>query len=166
MATILDIAVKHHGEQSLAKEVLKIAPLIEKHFKTFTDCRVATTTGKSAKFYKVCKAFYDDVEAISKARVYVEDTTYSVWVKIDINESSGNSGCNYFHDSVYIGDIKENNLKYTFNFSGCEKNRNEILATDITKLEEVWCAVVAKHKEIDVLVKTVPYVFNSLVEDK
>ena len=164
MTTVYNINLKHHGEQSLAAEILKIAPLIEKHFKPFEGEKVSITTGNSAKFNKVCRAFYDEVTTISKARIYANVTRYSIWIKMDINEPSGDYGCNYFDQSVYLAETKDNAFKYAFNRAGCESYCHKILNTSINDLEAAKATIAAKKKEISALVDSIPYAFHSLVE--
>lgn len=167
---LYDIPTLHHGEQSLCREILKIIPLIEKHFKPYDGQRVSIQSGRSAKFNKVCQAFREDCEAVTNARIIVDDNGYSLAVKIDINEPDPKrEGCNYFYHTIYFAEHKRINFAaspdMTYNYKPEDTRRycDKVLKTTIKQIEKVK-ADIKRHKDaISKLESSIPYQFKDAV---
>ena len=178
---IYDINKLHHGEQSLSREILKIIPLIEKHFKPWDGERVAIKSGRSAKFQKTVMAFYKDCAAVSDMRVIVDDN-YSIWIKCDIHEkdkplTGGGHTVNYFKRSFHIGTIDTGSFQhnatgiFTYEYKPdnpgetrdyCEK----ILNTSVEDLEKAKAYHKEALKAAEAARKSVPYCFAELFDNR
>lgn len=178
MSKVYDIKKLHHGEQSLAGEVLKVLPLIEKHFKPFDGQRAAIQSGRSAAFRKACKAFVDECAALSNMRVIVDDSSgLSVWLKFDINEKDkdlpGGGYCvNYFKMNVYLGQIDTGNwqtaatneLKYQFEPDVLKTRCQRVRNITIEALEKVKAEAKQKRDELEALEDSVPSPFKGIFD--
>lgn len=160
---------KYNGERDLAAEILKIIPLIEKHFKPFNGERALIQSGRSAKFEKVCKDFRDECEKISDARIYVDGSMYSMHVNIDIHRpDTGKQSCSYYKDYLHIARLDHDNpqaFRYTFKPEESIKVREAILSTDFSTLERINSEIKQKRDDISTLKSSIPYTFKSLVTE-
>jgi len=165
---IYDIKTKHHGEQALALVCLQVLSLIEKHYKPFDGQRGQIQDGSSAKFIKVTKAFQQDCEKLTDARIWVKNDAYSVSINIDIHTPNpDNVSCSYYKEYIYIGEYKslENfqrsqDFSYSFDKSATTKRLNRILKTTVKDIETAKDKIKKLDDEIDKARSSIPHTFR------
>jgi hypothetical protein len=156
-----------HGEQSLAKEILKVIPLIEKHFKPFDGQKAAIVSGSSAGFKKVKDAFRKDCEAVTNAHVFIDTNTYSIMAKFKINEPDPEKnhygGCNYFEYSCFIGKFDGFNYVYEFKANEAIERNREILSLTADKLYQAKSNIKRLTEKIETISNSFPYIFKDAI---
>lgn len=165
------------GERAIAAIGLEVIPLIEKHFQGFDGERCKISTGaKSAKFNKICKAFQDEVEALTGARVWV-DADYSASVRLKISQPDNNTKhtVNYFEDSIYFGEIDNSSFartptgEFTYKFNpyainGIVEKYKVIQAVTLKQLIQAKNDVNQAKEALESALKAVPYTFKDLIK--
>ena len=155
----------HQGEHILAREILKIVPLIEKHFKPFNGQRASIQSGDSAAFRKVQKAFCDECATLTDMRIFVVSNAYSVYIKMDVHVNEPNTEhCNYFEHGSYIAEGRDADFHYTFKPGSLIQMCNSILSVSVKDLESVKAEIEGLKGQIDRLENSVPYQFKSVIE--
>jgi len=104
---MFNLKEKLAGEQQLARHVLAVLPLIEKHFAPFDGKRAHIQTGRSAAFQKVVGAFREEAEALTGAQVFIHDQYQAISVHIKFSRpdpDNRNGGCIYYNADVYFGE--------------------------------------------------------------
>lgn len=165
---IHDIKTKHHGEQELARVVLSVIPLIEKHFSPFNGQRGRIASGSSAKFNKVVQAFRDECEALTDARIWVKNDEYSCYINIDIHTPNPDGvSCSYYKDYIYIGEYKslgnfERSQDYSYTFKPDETRAacQRILDTSADDIEKAKEQIENLKDEIEKVQGSIPYTFR------
>lgn len=173
---VYDTKLKLTGEKKLAIEKLLIIPLIEKHFKPFSGNRASIKSGgRSAKFQQVVEAFRADCDGKTTARVIVDDSHYSVWIKLDIqvmNEKRDHAA--YFNDSIYIGSLDNFAVGgnptgiFTYEFKPEESSdyANKIIAVELADIEQAASEIKQRKAEIESIAESIPYALRELVNPK
>jgi hypothetical protein len=170
----------HEGEQALFIELLKIIPLVEKHFKPLDGERVSIQSGMSAKYTKAASAFREECYEVVKAdprrfRIFADGNHLSVWIKADINLSDPDrpGTCNYFNQGFHVGQVDSGSWQgtpatgaFTYEFKPEEftDTCHKILDTSLEKLESIKDKISQAKKEIDQLLGSVPYQYKSVIE--
>lgn len=167
-----DIKITVSGEKVLFKEIVKILPLIEKHFKSFDSKRARLASGgKSAIFEKVVKAFKADCESVSDnktRRLFVETSDSSVRIDIDIHERDLRSdfGVNYFKYGFCVGaiDAETGNFTYDFNQQNLESLISIVLSYSVQDLQEIKRQHTELKQQIKKLQNSLPYPYRDILE--
>ena len=165
------------GEHDLAAIGLLVIPLVEKYFQDFDGERCTISSGaRSAKFDKICKAFQDDVKALTGVSVWV-DASYSASVRLKIDNPNSNTGygCNYFEDSIYFGEIDNDNFAripsglFTYKFNptannGLIEKYKAIQAVTFEQLAQAKDNVEQAKEALESALASVPYTFKDLIK--
>jgi hypothetical protein len=161
-----------HGQQSLARALLAIIPLVPEYFKPFNGERVKIASGAdSAPLTKAKEAFYAAAAEKWPAQVFVRAADYSLTLHIKIDEPDSNSGSasgyhsvNYFESYNYIGNIKNyQTLEYSFDPEELVEYCNKILAVTPEAIKQAAAKVKELKAEIDRTVNSQPYAFKELI---
>lgn len=148
------------GEQKLAKNVLDVLPLIEKHFAPFEGKSINIQNGYAAKFRNAIKAFREECHEVSEMfRIGVDGDRY-VGVKFEVTVSHGCT--NYFSEYVYFGEVVDDEFKYNFTDDDLIKKLEKILDTTVSDLENVNAEYEKKKKELEAIKDTVPSCFRDI----
>jgi hypothetical protein len=166
-----NLRAKLHGEQTLAAETLKLIPIIERHLKAVSGMRIHIQSGDSAKFAKAKEAFYSECAKVSKARIYLDGSHYSMWCKIDINERAPDAKANdysvsYYNRALWVGEIDRDKGEFTYKFdpSGLVDDCNAILQTTESGLHIIRGQIADLKKQIDSIESSVSYALKPILE--
>ena len=175
-----DINTTIQGEHQLAKLILPVIPLIEKHFKPFDGHRAKIASGAdSAPYAKICTAFRDAAQETNEAGYFFQvfvggPSGMSAYVefKTHIRDPRSDCGVIYFKHSVYIGQVNDGGefgngdlFKYEYKPEGTREYCDAVLATTEGHLSDVKQAVSDKVKELNTLKDSVLYTFKECIKD-
>ena len=166
-----NLRTKLHGEKTLAAETLKLLPIIERHIKAVSGMRISIQSGDSAKYTKAKEAFYAECAKVSKARIYLDSSHYSVWCKIDINERAPDAkesdfSVSYYYRSLWIGEIDRNTGEFVYKCDPASlvNDCNAILQTTESGLCIIRGQIADLKKQIDSLESSVSYSLKPVLE--
>ena len=141
----MNLQAKLEGEQAIARAVLAVLPLIEKHFAPFDGKRAHIQTGRSAAFQKVVANFREEAEALTGVQVFIHDQYQAVSAHVKLSRpdpDNKNGGCIYYSGDVYFGEVDTSrspigNYKHIYKgdcVAGKEAACQRVLHTKITDL--------------------------------
>jgi len=173
MSLIHNTAAQVHGEQTLARETLKVIPLIEKHFKPFDGQRAYIQSGESAAFKKVSKAFREEAATVTEAQVFTDNPGgMTVWIKIKLSEPDPkSSGCNYFDLSDRVGAIDSGDWNkaptglFSYGFDAAELTGicNTVLNTALEDIQKARQHIEELKRQTAAAVAAVPACYREAV---
>ena len=148
--------------------VLKIIPLIEKHFAPFEGQRASIQSGLSAKFVKVKRAFQEECATVSKMRISVNESTYSYILNMDINERDPRSDCavNYFKTYTYIGESKNGDFFYTFKPDELRTHCDTILSLTAQQLQQAKNKIDDLYEQAEKIIESFPFTVRDLIKPR
>jgi len=166
-----------NGQHALFSELLKIADLVEKHYKPFDGKKAKIQSGDSAAYNKVNQAFRNDCLKVSDMRIFEDSQHGSVWIKADINilndaDKNGVCGCVYYKHTFSIGDIDNINAysnptyNFTYKFDKQEfiAYCNEILATSAADIKAAKGAIAELERTKQTIKSGIAYVYSDCLE--
>lgn len=152
------------GEKIFAENILKVIPLIKKHFEQFDGEKVLLTSGNlSAKFEKLNTAFKEELNELIDVkgwRCFISNSAYSVRLCADISVSDGEGTCSvsYFGSDNYFANIgNDGHFLYKFDENEALEDAKKVLAVSEDELEEKKSKIDKLKAEIESIENSVPY---------
>lgn len=166
MNNTTQLKAKLTGERILARHVMNMIPLIEKHFAAFDGQRVLIDSGAcSAPFKKLTRAFLDNIDKTDNLRVIVDASGYSVWVKLDVHlPNPSGSGVTYFEQSLYIGKIDHQTFFYNFDGHDYYQTAQQVRALTVKQLMDAKKEYTALQTAMNAVSASYPFTFKKFIE--
>lgn len=137
-----DTIAKIIARNRLNSQVNELAPLILEAIKPFVNTKITLQTGGfAAKFKNIVDSYLGCNKIFPKLQIYRYNSNYSLVFVFKTSEPTGDYGCIYQEESVYLGVLDGHNLKELIDFKPRETNYN---LQDI----EIWRAEYARADQI------------------
>ena len=175
---MFNLPEKLAGEQAIARAVLLVLPLIDRHFKPFDGKRAHIQTGRSAAFQKVVAAFREEAEAQTEVQVFIHDQYQAVSARVKLSQpdpDNHNGGCIYYSADVYFGEWDNGawnhsptgEYKHTYTperVAAKEAECEQVLATTVDELEIAIKRTESLQKQQDRIKQGVAACFRVVLE--